>query len=152
MVVRKAAIEDLPAIAQALGHFFPEAGFVGEFDSDHWVRAWSGLIHYDQGTMIVAEDGGEVAGALASIFMPSPLSGILTANEVMWYVRPEFRQGSLGLRLYRAHEREAQRRGVRVMIMTHLTGRGSHESMRKFYLREGYEQVEQIYRKDLWAT
>ena len=110
---------------------------------------WRPIIASELGVIFIAEDDGEIIGAIAGMAVPEPYSGELVVSEFFWFVRPGHR-GSAGLRLYEALEYWARQKGAKTMRMVHLMD-SMPEKLARIYKRLGYEQVETLYSKDLAA-
>src|SRR5262245_47066433 len=112
-----------------------------------WIESWRGLLGSGAGILLVAEQSGEIVGALGAVFFPNPNTGLLVAAENLWYVKPEARGSRVGLELYREFERETKRRQASLMVMGALAGSQSEAQLRKFYEREGYVALETTFAK-----
>lgn len=99
------------------------------------------------GTFLKVDPGVESAlvGMLGVVAVPHPLSGDLYADEIVWWVEPEFRHGSIGPRLLAAAEDWATRRGLPLLKMV-----APHDSaVGTFLAHRGYAPVESAWVKRL---
>lgn len=99
-----------------------------------------GLLASPDAVIYVAEVHGAVVGMMGLMRYVHPMSGELTASEVMWWVDPE-RRGS-GVRLFRVGEAWAKAGGVTVIQMI-----APSLDVERFYERVGYEPVERTFQK-----
>lgn len=86
--------------------------------------------------VFVFEEGGKLHGLFAFMVYPHPFSLEPTAQELMWYVEPEYR-GKGSLELLWIAEHAAREMGALRMILTAPTGQ-----IAKIYKHLGYEMVE----------
>ena len=139
----------LRALAAGAKEFYASSKFLRSFEIDRFVEFWRPIIASELGVIFIAEDDGEIIGAIAGMAVPEPYSGDLVVSEFFWFVRPGHR-GSAGLRLYEALEYWARQKGAKTMRMVHLMD-SMPEKLARIYKRLGYEQVETLYSKDLAA-
>lgn len=147
-MIRQATIEDLPRIEACALEFYAASRILGRlpFDLEKFVGAWTDLIRHGIGVMFIAEESGEVTGALGGVIYPDLYSGIPVATEFFWTVRQQFR--GPGVRLYKAFEAWARERGCAEIRMVHLMD-SMPERVAKFYRHFGYEQSEVHFVKGL---
>ena len=86
------------------------------------------------------------AGKLVGYFVGFVAPGLhyetcLTLTMDIFYVHPDHRRGIGGLKLFRAVEKEAKRRGVQRM----LVGSKCHADASTLFERLGYTEVERYY-------
>lgn len=98
------------------------------------------LLTGDSSLLLVADRGDTLIGMFGLMVYPHPMSGDLTAAELMWWINPEAR-GS-GLRLLRAGERWAVERGALVLQMIAPTA-----NVERLYTRLGFVPVERTFQK-----
>lgn len=139
----------LRALAEGAREFYASSKFLRNFDIQKFVDFWRPVIASEIGVIFIAEEDGEIIGAIAGMAVPEPYSGEMAVHEFFWFVRPGHR-GSAGLRLYEALEYWARQKQAKVMRMVHLMD-SMPEKLSRVYRRLGYEQVETLYSKDLVA-
>lgn len=86
-----------------------------------------------------------LVGMLAIVALPHPLAGGKVAEELAWWVEPEWRQGLLGPKMLREAEAWATRNGAVMVKMVAPAGTDVGE----FYERIGYQAVETAYIKSI---
>lgn len=96
---------------------------------------------------------GRCNGALIGYFVGFVAPGLhyrtcLTLTMDIFWVHPEYRGQSAGLKLFKAVEREAVRRGVQRMFV----GSKCHKDASWLFEHLGYREVERYYSKFLGAT
>jgi GNAT superfamily N-acetyltransferase len=94
--------------------------------------------------MFIAERDGQPVGMIALVAYDHPYSGERIASELVWWVTPKHRRGSLGVRLMRHAEAWARARGAVALQMI-----APNERVGKFYAACGYEVVETSYQRRL---
>lgn len=101
----------------------------------------------DTGILLVAVDDTDAAiGLIACTLAPYPYNtAYLCCAEMMFWIDPEHRGGSLATRLLKAAEKEAQAKGVHFMVMIALET--SPEGIDSYYKTLGYSRTERTYVK-----
>ena len=67
------------------------------------------------------------------------------ASEIGWYVLPEHRNGSVGIRLVRDFEQVAKIMGAEILLMATLAG----NDISSYYEKKGYNAQEKFYYKEI---
>jgi len=86
-----------------------------------------------------------LVGMLGLVAITHPASGADYADEIVWWVDPEFRGGSIGPRLLAAGETWARRRGLPLVNMVAPEG----SDVGRFLARQGYTPIETAWVKRL---
>lgn len=143
MTIREATTNDVNALV-AMGTRFLDSVYARKIHANaDALRSLSvGLLASADAVIYVAELGSEIVGMMGLMRYVHPMSGELTASEVMWWVDPE-RRGS-GIRLFRVGEAWAQDSGATVIQMI-----APSPEVERFYVRAGYEPVERTYQRRL---
>ena len=95
--------------------------------------------------LIMLREHGKIAGYFIGFVSPGlHYKTCLTLTMDIFYVLPEHRNGTAGLKLFRAVEDEARRRGVQRIFV----GSKLHKDASRLFQRLGYEPVETFY--TLW--
>lgn len=105
-------------------------------------RTATWLIDGDEGTVFVSERDGALTGMIGICVYPHPISGLLTATEMFWWVEPAHR--GHGLRLLTIATTWAKAAGaveIQMIAPTPAVGR--------LYTRLGYTQFETAYARTL---
>jgi len=104
----------------------------------------------DQGVVFVAERdtvpgpaGPELVAFLGLVVLEHTLSGDRYAEEVAWWVEPEYRSGTLGPRLLALAEEWASAHGCAFLKMVAPIG----TTVGAFYERRGYQPIETAFMK-----
>ena len=103
----------------------------------------------EQGLLCVAEINGEVVGFAAGI--QGALLGnaaVKTGNEVAWWVSPEHRGGSTGIKLLKFIENLARAKGIKYWSMAFMCS-SMPETVEQIYQKLGYEKSEVVYTRML---
>lgn len=100
-----------------------------------------GLLTNPASTVWVAEDETPI-GLIAMLLYTHPMSGELTATEVVWWVNPERR--GVGVRLFKRAEAWARAQGAVLLQMIAPT-----EAVARFYERCGFDRIETTYHRRL---
>jgi GNAT superfamily N-acetyltransferase len=94
--------------------------------------------------VLVCERDGAVVGMIGLAFFPHFISGEMVAAEVFWWLEPEYRGGTEGIRLLRAAESQARARGAVKLQMI-----APSDEVSAMYQRMGYAFVEAAYQRSL---
>lgn len=94
--------------------------------------------------LIALRSAGELVGYIIAFVNPGlHYNDCLTLQMDIFYVHPDHRNGSGGVKLFKALEQEARRRGVRLMFV----GSKLHRDASRLFDALNYEPVEMIYAK-----
>lgn len=140
--IRQATIDDVERVVHSVSGFMTESKH-SPFNIDKSIESWKQFIASGAGTMLIY---GDFQGALGGFYYPDPHRNCLVASEFFWYVKPESRGG--GTRLLDAFEEWAKNKGCDRIIMTHLSD-SMPQSLKRFYERRGYEELETNYIKEV---
>lgn len=145
-MIREATLEDVPTIV-ALGsrslqdgpyrHRFPD-------NPEHTAKFVTLVIQALGKILLWQEDDGMVTGLLGILIFPHVFSGEITAQEIMWYVIPEFRAGGAAIKLLWEAEKLAKSKGAKIMQFT-----APDATTSAVYQRFGYKAVEVSFEKAL---
>ena len=145
----EADVEDLRPILRT---FVAESKMLEIFQArlnlTHFVASVEQMFELGMAGGVVAEDENHIVGAILYTVTPNIFSGESTAQEVIWYVLPEHREGSVGARLYNRAMTQVIDRGCVYMAMIHLAT-SMPEALKDFYLKQGYTHMESNYQKRL---
>lgn len=144
-MIRDATPADLDAIVALGERFRTSTAYRLRVASTDRVRELAAsLMSAEDGLVLVAEAAtGDLVGLLAVIVHAQLFSGTRVAGEIAWWVDPDHR-GALGIRLLRAAEAWARRRGAETLEMIAPNGQ-----VARIYERLGYVPVEQSYQRRL---
>lgn len=89
----------------------------------------------------------EGKGVLMGVVYPHFTNhGYLVAQELGWWVEPEYRGTTIGARLLKEFEKEVTRRGAKSIVMFSIK-ESMQEKVDSMYLRCGYKQLEHTFIK-----
>lgn len=141
MTIREATEADVDALVTMGTHFLGSVYAEKIRANPVALRRFSeGLLASPDAVIYVAEVHGAVVGMMGLMRYVHPMSGELTASEVMWWVNPERR--GCGVRLFRVGEAWAAASGATVIQMI-----APSPDVERFYARVGYEPVERTYQR-----
>lgn len=109
----------------------------------------------DDACLLVAENrDGVVVGGLGLLAMPHPFTAQPFADELVWWVEPEYRGSLVGPKLYQAGEAWARERGLALLKMVAPMVRNEEgklvvSEVGRWYERQGYQPCEVSYVKEL---
>ena len=142
-MVRKATIEDFPQICKMAREFHActEYGFI-EFDDASLFLIMKQSI--GQGMCYVSEHE-ELTGFIIGMVFGSPLNQMVKmATELAWWVKPEYRKTSAGVKLLKALEAGAKENGAVSLTMVCLESI-EPDAVQAIYEKMGYSQAERSF-------
>jgi len=147
-MIRHATHDDIGACLEMGRAFFDESGFGAEttLDAETTAATLARLVDSADGVLLVVETDGLIGMAGALAYPHYFNADSLTAQELFWWVRPESRGGSAGVRLLQALEAWAMGRGCTTITMVCLPIDSPAEDV---YQRVGYRASERSYIKRL---
>lgn len=150
-MIRLAEMGDMPTLL-AMGERFFEVSSYGElmtFDPQSLRQMFAQLIEGDAGVILIAQEGGEIAGFLAALLYPFYFNNAhFTGQEIGWWVAEEHRSGGHGKALIEGVERWARHKGAKTFSMIAIHG-SQPETMAQIYAARGYKPSEYTYIKEL---
>jgi len=147
MTPQKATVSDLPKIQRCAEEFYAASKFLTGFNLERFCNLWTGLIESGAGVIFFcAGEDGDWTGMIGGMAYPDIYSGVMTASEMMWFVREGHR--GQGVKLYRAFESWAREHGCKLIRMVHLLD-VMPEKVARFYKSVGFAPIEMHYQKDL---
>lgn len=100
------------------------------------------------GFVVVARHNDEIVGMLGCVMQPFvPNNNYTIANEIMWWVEPEYRHSKVGGELIRCAEMAASQLGCHLFSMSALIT--SFDGIDKVLEKLGYSQAENVFVKEV---
>ena len=132
-----------------MGEFYKEGVYEHGLGYDaKTVKATSEYL-FTNGLNLVVEDEGEIVGLMSGVVVPFFMNANAKVwQEIIYYIKPEKRVGTIGLRLFKEMERYAKDKGCTHCLMAHLCNINS-DRMSKLYGRQGYSPMEIQFLKKL---
>ena len=147
-VVRLGRETDYPQL-YAMGQRFADASpFKGTANAAQLRRVL--VESSEDGLLLVAAVNDLVVGCLVGVtntlwYDPDTLLAV----ELAWWIDPEFRKGTVGLRLWRGFETQARAAGCKFCTMMTLPLTDPTGRIATMYERQGYVLTEKSYMKEL---
>lgn len=147
-MIRHATLADVPVCLDMGRAFFAATGVTEfPFDDESGLATLRHLVESDDGALLVAEHEGELIGMAGALSYPHYMNhAARAAQELFWWVAPEFRGCTAGVRLLQALEVWAKDKGCATLTMICLPIDSPAEGI---YARTGYRPVERSYIKGL---
>jgi L-amino acid N-acyltransferase YncA len=144
-MIRKLKAEDKDQYIEIMKMFIDER--MGEFDiefcDEEADAQFDVFFNMKEVVVLVAEDEGEVVGAIAGIIGPMLFCKGKVIQEMVWYVKKDYRKMMHGLRLIKEFERESKELGCSGIIMVGMNGDNSND----YYIKAGYKKLQKNYYK-----
>lgn len=147
--IREAVDGDVPAIIEMGRSFFDASGYSGiiAFDAKTAKTAIETIIIDKHAIILVAEIHEQLIGMVAAILHPFYFNiNHLTGQELVWWIEPEHRTGTAGIRLIKAIEQWAKSNGAKTFSMISLA---NNRRVEQIYERRGYLPSENTFIKSL---
>ena len=144
--IREAQEQDDLDVLMLAKKFVRESGSDLPFDRDHLHANIFNMISNPAFVLLTAWKGGDLIGLLAGTKTPTLFSSALIAAELSWYVDPEFRDGTTGLKLVKAFEKWGKDNGCIKVAMSDIE---ELKDLQDLFSRLGYSVTEKTYTKDL---
>ncbi|MCK5605244.1 GNAT family N-acetyltransferase [Candidatus Pacearchaeota archaeon] len=144
MMIREAIKTDIEDVVSLGTSFFEEAktDLTPNFSQEKASAVISGMVENEGCILYVAEDDdGDIVGMIGVIVSEHWFSDETVAQELFWYVLPDFRQG-VGSELLSAMESKVKERGVSLIAMVDL---GDKSPVDVLLRRRGYSIHEKTY-------
>lgn len=147
-MIRKLLPTELSLTKECAELFFWESRLPGKLNFEYWSNEWKSLIERYIGEIFVYEVDGKINGILGGLFWNCSMTADLEALEGFWFVKDEYRGGVGAVKLLRAFEDEAQKRGCKRIKMVHLMS-VNPQDVEKLYIKMGYNMLQVSYVKEL---
>lgn len=144
MTIRPAREDDLEALIRMTLEFLESGPYRFLKSTPAKIAALVNTVR-QHGEIFVGEVDGQVVGMIAAFQARHPLTFDFYAEEMVWWVDPAYRKGTLGPRLLRRVEEWATAEGMVMLKMVAPAGTDIGE----FYERSGYFKVEATWGKVL---
>lgn len=145
-MIRQLRLDEMPVDMVWGSACYQELHFGRDFDCDHFCRVWDSFYKSNSGTVLVEELEGEKIGVIGGCIYIDPFDRMLVAQELIWYIIPQYRNLSAAKRLLYAFEQWASDRGAKYIRCS-----APHEKHGLSYLleRSKYNHLETMYEKVL---
>lgn len=148
MIIRRANENDIEKLLVLSESFYQVAGYKDIIPFCKESSREYVLISLDMGLISVAEHKGEVVGFVLGLAIPFIMNKeYLVGTELAWWMEPEHRKGSAGIKLLAHIEKSAKEMGCRMWSMMSLEGL-EPEKIEKLYLSRGYKKTENTFTKE----
>lgn len=147
MIIRAAIESDISECLEMARNFYDVAGYKKDvpFCADscaEWMK-----FSISQGLLFVADAGQKLAGFVIAVASPFIMNRkYLAGAELAWWMEPEYRHGSAGIKLLKAIEDSAKKSGIKFWSMMSLE-EVDPDKVDKLYRSMGYQKTENTYMK-----
>jgi len=131
-------------VAEVIKKFAPING-MGIPASDNIEEIVQNLLENENIICIEKEGKGVILGLLYPLYYNPE---IIIAQELGWWVEPEYRNTTIGIKLLKAFEKEAKNKGADKIMMIYLDSQ-SPENVNKMLTKLNYSSVEHSMVKDI---
>lgn len=150
-MIREATIDDLKGLVYLLEGFHKSAFPVEpSFNHVDLYNTLLDMVNGDGGILLLAEKEDQLIGVIGGLVFPWYFNkSELVGQELFWYMHPEHRKGTTGIKLLQALEKKAKEKGCRSFIMASEYTMNNHDYMETMYHRMGYSNHESYYIRKL---
>lgn len=145
LTIRKANIIDTKDILELISEFYEEGlKECGLKFTDYSLNKTAE--HFiNNGIVIVVEDNDNLVGIIGGIIVPSIFDETeKIAQEMMWFIKKDYRKGELAKDLLNRFEQEARNLGANHIAVAAM-GNMRNEVLDRFYRHNGYTLMETQY-------
>jgi GNAT superfamily N-acetyltransferase len=128
--------------------FYREGVLPGRFNIQYWLTQWRLIIKAKLGFIWLLMYDGKPVGAIGVLLAPDLCDADLVLTEAFWYVMPDHRGGSGGIRLLKAAEKFAEECGAKRILMARHHA-ATDERLDRLYEGRGYFAAHTTYCKVL---
>lgn len=147
-LIRSGTEEDIDQCLTLAENFYEVAGYSDSIPFCEESSREYFQISLDMGLFSVADEG-EIVGFILGIAVPFVMNkNYLVGTELAWWVEPEYRKGSTGIKLLSHIENCAKELGCKMWSMMCLEDQDP-EKIEKIYLSRGYRKTERSYTRNL---
>lgn len=141
--VRLAKMDDFPVVCQMAKEFHQCTEYRDiEFDEASCYLLFKSSL---ENGMVFVSEGREITGFILGLPFPCPLNQMKTmVSELAWWVEPEYRNTSAGVRLLQTLERAAKEHGSTSLTMICLENM-EPDKIQNIYQRMGYKPTERAF-------
>lgn len=155
-MIRPAKLSDIDKLVELGREFHDEAGMhrLAPYDEGSSRQTLFNMIHTTTeppgAAVLVAENSlGAIVGAIGACIFPIHFNrAVLGAQELFWWLLPEYRSGGKGIAMLKAMEAHMRSRGVAVFSMLMLYA-CAPEKMASLFDANGYACTEAVWWKRL---
>lgn len=134
-MIRTATLDDVDNIESMVEKLYAESGHPLPYKAEDTKNTIKAIV--EQGTVYVSEYGVFGVLCFSSLFNQD----IRCAQEVAWWVDPEFRGYGHAVMLVRFAEEDLKKNGVDVIFLSHYANNNSESTVKKM----GYKEAEKSY-------
>lgn len=142
MKVRRLRPWELADTVPLAGEFHAAAKLGGEFDSGIFIDTMASLGESGRLGAIGLFCGDNLVGVLLGMIARHFLTDHLIAQEIMWWVTPDARNGSHGIRMVAEFEKWAKEFGASAVIMASFVETDGDDRLSAIYEHREYRKVE----------
>lgn len=147
-IVREATGLDFADVASLCRHFWTQTEYTAVEYSEESVMRFCELL-LDRGFLFVAESDGKAIGCAGGLIAPLFINDQVTAaQEMFWFILPEYRGSGVGGRLLAAIKGAAQAAGCKYVTVSLLAS--SPDFAAKIYERAGFRPSDRAFTLELF--
>ena len=149
-IIRDATEQDVLDIVLSVKQFCKEVPHPAwdKFDSNKVNELVSQLCQIDQGFVKIVENDNEIVGSLIAVISSVPINSLVFAQELMFWLDPEHRNGKTSMKLIDSYVEWSQKMGCNFIRLSELDNiLGSKAGA--LFKRKGFIPVETAYVKEI---
>jgi len=136
-VLKRIEANEVPDFLEACGPLLQSSGISGAFCLPTATAAWKEALEREYGFISADVEGLKIRGVIAGFANFDFERNCLVAVEAHWYVLPEHRGSTIGIRLLRQFEKWAMLKGCKQIVCAY-TPATAPNFMPEMYAKLGY--------------
>ena len=145
MKIRNATYEDINTMIELGAIGWKETRLTDfDYDYDTVEKYIKGLIDYDWGIVLIAEENGKIAGSIIAEVYKYYFGSTIASINYDFIVHPDFRGSSAAIRLLNKYKEIAKSHGTQDIMMG-VNASLDFERVGKLYEKVGFKQVGSLF-------
>lgn len=146
--MREARLTDIPALISLIEAYYKESPMVLEYSREKTINSFYNCIINEEAVISVIEDGDLIVGMSVAYVEQPFYSKSFVLDVAAIYVHPEYRKGSVGVKLIKNLKKVAKEKGCSWVYLGVASGL-STERTKLLYKKLGYEEIGADYRLEV---
>ena len=141
-MIRQANKQDLDQLLSMSKDFWLAGGPIDDWDAGYTHKKLESII--ENHLILVSDNESVITGMIILVFVDHLCAPVVNACELAWYVRPEYRGSSIGIKLLQQAVEISRASGAKTMTLAYME-RSMPDTIQSIYERLGFERNETSY-------
>jgi ribosomal protein S18 acetylase RimI-like enzyme len=150
-MIRQATLGDIPEIINMVHNFYKASHFpeLAPYNKDSMMALLINMVNDSPHILLVSEKDGKLDGTICMLIFPYFINHeVMTAQDLWWWVEPEARGTTVGIKLIKEAEKLVKEKGIAHMTMMSMESSDA-DKVNKLYSKMGMKLMEYAYIKEL---